>query len=254
LAGNFDQPAVKIRLKHNEQHMGFKDIIEGQTARNMFGVYAVPVGLEDRPAVRKVMAGEVYEANTLRFMRAHAGDGDIIHAGTFFGDFLPALSSALAPQAKLWAFEPNPGSFDAAAETARLNRLGNVVLTNAALSNRQDTLRFRTHRDTGQALGGLSHVVAQDGPGVVTVASVMLDYSVPLDRKISILQLDVEGHEKMALRGAYHLLSRWRPIIIAEYFDKPFFFKRHFRDLNYVQLGKVDHNFVYVPEGSLVTL
>lgn len=213
--------------------------------QNEYGRYCVPTGLEQRPASRAVLAGSVYEPDTLRFMRKHAGDGDIIHAGAFFGDFIPALSTALAPDARLWAFEPNPANHHCATRTVALNGLSNVTLTNAALSNRDGEVLFQTRDAEGRSLGGLSKFVTEDGPGVEPVRAVMLDYVVPLDRKLSILQLDVEGHEKQALKGAWHLIHRWQPILILEYLGQAQWISRTFRGLNYSQIGKLHGNFIY---------
>lgn len=212
---------------------------------NEYGRYCVPEGLEDRPAARAVIAGRAYEPDTLRFMRQHAGDGDIIHAGTFFGDFLPALSTGLAEGRKLWAFEPNPGNFAAARKTIALNGLANVELTNAALSNRDGAVLFRTRDAEGRSLGGLSHFVEEPGDGVESVSAVMLDYTVPLTRKVSILQLDVEGHEKQALRGAWHIVHRSKPILVLEYFRQEAWIRRTFRGLGYAHRGKLHSNHVY---------
>ncbi|APZ52544.1 methyltransferase, FkbM family [Salipiger abyssi] len=187
----------------------------------------------------------MYEPDTIRFMRQHAGDGDIIHAGTFFGDFLPALSAAMAPERRIWAFEPNPGNYEAACKTIALNALANVTLTNAALSNREETVLFRTRDEDGKSLGGLTHFVTEEGPGVEPVEAVMLDFTVPLGRRVTILQLDVEGHEKQALRGAWHLIHRWQPILILENLGQERWIQRTFRGLGYQQIGKLHGNFVY---------
>lgn len=214
-------------------------------ASNQYGVYHLPDGVRHRPAAKALMAGEVYEPETIAFMRAQAKDGDIIHAGAFFGDFLPALSSALADGRKVWAFEPNPSSFQAAEKTVALNRLGNVELINAALSDRADSVLLRTHKSGGRPLGGASHLVPEDGEGVEPVPSAMLDFTVPLDRKVTILQLDVEGHERQALRGAYHIVNAWRPLLVLEYFSNQRWVQRTFRGLGYRQVGKLHGNFVY---------
>ena len=218
-------------------------------ARNEYGVYHVPEGLERRPASKAVLSGKVYEADTIAFMRAHVGTGDIIHAGTFFGDFLPGLSSAMAPDARIWAFEPSPGNHAAAEQTIALNGLTNVTLANAALSNTDGHLYFKTAKPDGQSLGGVSHIVEAMGDGVEEVKAVMLDYAVPRDRHVSILQLDVEGHEKPALRGAYHIICRCKPILILEYFDSAMWINKTFRGLGYALRGKLHGNFVFAPPG-----
>lgn len=220
--------------------------------RNRYGVYHLPEGVEHRPAARAILSGEVYEPETIDFIRRNAGDGDIIHAGAFFGDFLPGLSSGLAEGRKVWAFEPNPESHAAACKTVEMNRLANVELVNAALSDRAAGVLLRTHQDDGRALGGASRVVSDAGDGVRAVASVMLDFAVPLERRVSILHLDVEGHEKAALRGAFHIVSRWRPILILEFFSDLRWLSRTFRGSGYRQVDKLNRNWVFIadpPEG-----
>lgn len=217
-------------------------------AENQYGRYHVPSGLDHRPAVRLVKAGDVYEPRTIAFMAANAGDGDIIHAGTFFGDFLPGLSAGLAPGAQVWGFEPNPDSFAHARETARLNKIKNVTLQNLALSNRSDKILFRTHDKDGSPMGGHSHFVNEMAPGVVSVPAVKLDDVIPADRSISILQLDVEGHERAALAGAARLIRRCKPILILEEFRRPRWLRKRFGDLGYKRRGKLHGNVVWSVE------
>ena len=216
-----------------------------QIAQNEYGTYSVPERLQHRPAVRLVTAGQVYEPETIAFMARHAGDGDVIHAGTFFGDFLPGVAAGLAPGRTIWAFEPNPNSFENAARTIDLNRLDNVVLTNAALSKLDGSILFRTHDDRGEPLGGHSHFVEEDGPGIERVDSVTLDSCVPADRKVSILQLDVEGHERAALLGARRIIETWKPILILEEFRRPRWLRVNFPGLGYRQVGKLHGNRVF---------
>ncbi|THD76823.1 FkbM family methyltransferase [Thalassobius vesicularis] len=216
-------------------------------ASNEYGRYSVPEGLEHRPAVRLVTDGQVYEPETIRFMREHAGDGDIIHAGTFFGDFLPGLSAAIAPDARIWAFEPNPNSYAHATRTIALNGLENVVLTHAAVSNSDAPIRFRTRDAQGNPLGGHSRYVTEDGPGVETVPAIQLDTVIPDDRRISILQLDVEGHERAALDGALRLIARCQPILILEEFRHKRWIKARLGHLGYELKRKLHANRVFAP-------
>ncbi|MEM6758910.1 MAG: FkbM family methyltransferase [Pseudomonadota bacterium] len=223
-------------------------------AENEYGRYFVPPGLEERPASKAVLAGKVYEADTIKFMRTHAGDGDIIHAGTFFGDFLPGLSSAMADTAMIWAFEPNPDSFAAAQKTIALNNLKNVEIRNAALSNVEGRLLFKCDHPNGKSMGGISHIVNEPGDGVREVAADLIDYAIPRDRQVSILQLDVEDHEKPALRGAYHLVQRCKPILILEYFDNERWLQRTFRGMGYQKRGKLHGNYVYATPDTETTI
>ncbi|MFW2588399.1 FkbM family methyltransferase [Sagittula sp. SSi028] len=221
---------------------------------NEYGRYCIPEGLEQRPAAKAVLSGRPYEPDTIRFMRQNCGQGDIVHAGTFFGDFLPGLSKGMARDAKVWAFEPNPDNFAAACQTIQLNNLSNVELTNAGVSNQPGEILFKTKNDQGRSLGGLSHFVTEHGPGVEAVQSAMIDYAVPRERHVSIIQFDVEGHEVQALLGSFHTIHRCKPILILEYFEKMSWLTRQFRGLGYERIGKLHGNTVFAVQGAGITI
>jgi len=164
----------------------------------------------------------VWEKETVEFMVARGRAGDIVTAGTFFGDFLPALSRAVAPRGTVWAFEPNPENYRAAAITVLLNDLTNVRLVNAALGARSDTRNLVVRDFAGRALGGASQIadiVDEQGPrgaDTVPVAVVAIDDVVPETATVAIVQLDVEGFEEAALAGAVRTIERNRPLLILE--------------------------------------
>ena len=73
-------------------------------------------------------------------MSKNCGTGDLVHAGTYFGDFIPALSRVCAPDAKVWAFEPNPENYRCALITTTLNNLHNVEIKNAGLGSQEGSM------------------------------------------------------------------------------------------------------------------
>ena len=153
-------------------------------------------------------------------MISNCADGDIVHAGAYFGDFLPALSKGCASNAKVWAFEPNLENYRCANITIQINNLENVELTNAALGARRESLLMKTSDENGRALGGASRIISKDTREITTgtesVPVATIDDTLDEDRTVSILQLDVEGHEKEALSGAIRTIRRCLPIIIVE--------------------------------------
>src|ERR1700678_3814062 len=94
-------------------------------AANVHGTYCVPAASRERPAARAILDGRIWEAETLAFLASQCGSGDVVHAGTYFGDFLPALSRAIAEDARVWAFEPSSENFLCAGITLKLNAIGN---------------------------------------------------------------------------------------------------------------------------------
>ena len=188
-----------------------------RVAANRYGRYCVPDPSSWRPASQCVLQGAVWEEKTIEFVRNHAGLGDIIHAGAFFGDFLPALSQALAPGCTLWAFEPNPDNYSAASETCRLNALDNVILHNAALGSKKGVATMKV-REGGRAIGGMSAIVEKMTAPFDDHISVPVERidDVVSNRHISIIHLDIEGYEEPALEGALQTICQCRPIIILE--------------------------------------
>lgn len=193
-------------------------VLQCSIAYNKYGGYCVPLSSRHRPAAKKILAGEVWEPETIEFLTSHCNDGDIIHAGTFFGDFLPALSQPLTTGAKVWAFEPNPENYRCALITTYLNDLQSTIeLMNAGLGQQRGSLSMVTKDAEGRSLGGSSRVVEKScGTGSISVQILTIDEIVPPDRRVSIIQLDVEGFEQPALSGALRTIQCYRPILILE--------------------------------------
>jgi len=221
---------------------------------NEFGRYCVPASSRHRPAARAILEGRVWEPDTIAFMVANCGASDIVHAGTYFGDFLPALSRALAPGARLWAFEPSSENFACATETIALNGLTNVALTHAGLGARAGSLPLRIGDPGRPARGGSSRVDVSRTPGSTyeDVPIVTLDESVPADRTVSIVQLDVEYFEQQALAGGLGLIRRCLPIIILENLPADeTWFAENILALGYRASDKVHRNTVFRSEPAL---
>jgi len=221
---------------------------------NRYGTYCVPASGVTTPAARAVLSGRVYEPDTLALLRAEAGGRDVVSAGTFFGDFLPALSTVLSdPAARVWAFEPNPESFRCAEMTVSLNGLSNVVLTNAALGATAGSGVLVTCEAGGGSLGGRSHLagagvdpsVAGEHGGATAVAVASLDAAIPEDRDVGIVQLDLEGYELEAVRGAVRLIERCRPLLVLESVPADRWFEQLLSDLGYETVGRAHWNTVY---------
>ncbi len=155
-------------------------------------------------------------------MLDHCGSGSIVHAGTYFGDFLPALAERSDPQATVWAFEPNRENYRCAERTLELNGIGSgeVVLAHAALGSANGWSTIRVKDENDASLGGASQIsrkpITESSRTTETVRMVTLDSAIGKDIDISIVQLDVEGYETEVLKGALNLISRCRPILILE--------------------------------------
>lgn len=222
------------------------------TGYNEYGGYCVPMSASDRPAARRILAGRVHEPDTIAFMREHCGAGDIVHAGTFFGDFLPGLAAASGEGALVWAFEPNPENHRCAQLTIQINALENIRLMNAGLGSTRSNKRVMISGPDGRPLGGASHIVEADATDSdsMPIDIVSIDDVVSPERHVSIIQLDVEGFEKPALEGAMATIRRCLPLIIVEVrpgdmFVQSEWFANSVLSLGYRKTTTLHSNFVF---------
>ena len=241
--------------EHSKKDSPFLHDLACIVSYNKYGAYCIPQSSKHRPAAQMILADDVYEQKTIDFMRSHCAEGDIIHAGTFFGDFLPALSESCGLDNKIWTFEPNPESYRCASITILLNGLQNIELTNSGLSEKSTTLAMQTSDEQGLSLGGSSVLVQKDRShiqgGIEMVQVIAIDMVVPGDRTISIIQLDVEGHEQEALTGGLNTIRRCLPIIILEVLAssnllESEWFAEHILSLGYQQVKTIDENAVFI--------
>lgn len=213
------------------------------TAVNRFGVYAVDIDTKHRPATQIILRGQVHEPLTVDFIVNRCGSGDVVQAGVFFGDFLPPLAAGMPKNSLIWAFEPNPRSYFLAGRTVALNGLQNVRLQNAALSDKTGDFDLMVENKAGKPLGGSSHLAGSGktkgkaSAKSVKTAVVKLDDAVPEDRIVSIIQLDVEGHELQALSGARRIIEKNLPILILESINDPADLAAILPGLGYLPVG-----------------
>lgn len=223
-------------------------VLQCSIAYNAYGGYCVPLSSSHRPAARTILAGRIWEPDTIEFLRAHCKAGDIIHAGTYFGDFLPALSRAVDSRAMVWAFEPNPENYRCARITTYVNGLQNVELTNAGLGERAGLLPLLTRGVHGASLGGASRITQAGGQSndnrSIDVRIVTIDETFPSGRKASLIQLDVEGFERQALAGALATIRRCKPILVLESVPEENWLAQNLGTLGYRLTHRVNGNFV----------
>jgi FkbM family methyltransferase len=145
------------------------------------------------------------------------GPGDwVIDVGANVGHYTKRLSEIVGTTGRVLAFEPVPTTFALLAANVQLFANANVTLINAAASDRIGLIHMSVPRLTsGLAnLYGARIVDVGEGPSLA-VLSMPVD-CLALDHPISLLKIDVEGHEAAALQGMRGLLERHRPNLIVE--------------------------------------
>lgn len=195
---------------------------------NDYGKYSVPD--DNTSAANMIRAGKVYEPETIRFMVKSMGSGSVVQSGAYFGDFLPALGKAC--KGNVYSFEPNTNNWVHASKTIEINKLDNVTVDNVALSDKDGEVTIRIAKNK-ISIGGGSHVIDGDKEGYdyQKIKTVKLDDVIK--DNISIIQLDVEGHEEQALRGGLKTIEKCKPILIVENKPTDEFFIKYLQPLGY---------------------
>lgn len=193
-------------------------------AKNRYGLYSIPNSVSYTYTADFILKGGVHEDTTIEYLRSIGGN--IIHAGTGFGDFLPALRDCES----IWTFEPSRLMYLSSLETISLNNLSNVKLFPYAIGEYNGVAKLKEIDENGLEMGPrceMSEVGTE-------VKIVKLDSIIKTDCKISAIHLDLEGYEFEALNGAKEIIERDRPIIILEIDTRAVDYNNFMSNLGYV--------------------
>jgi FkbM family methyltransferase len=205
--------------------------------------YFVPGYAHHRPVCRKILTGEYAEPDLHAFVeRLMARGGSMIHAGTFFGDMLPAFSRKTP--SRLIAFEPAIENYLLAHATVEANALDNVMLVHAGLGRQAGTMLLETSGVDGTHRGGSSRLFEdEDHQFVRPQRTTVLAIDQFRVDDLVLIQLDVEGFELEVLRGARRTLRTLEPVVVVEDLQRkcgPFL-----RRMGYEPQGRVSGNLVW---------
>jgi len=164
--------------------------------------------------------------------------GVVVQAGGLQGMYPRLLSDMFE---RVYTFEPDPMSFHCLVNNCQKD---NIVKLQAAVGETFgliDVNRFCSHNV------GMNNVVAGNKYPMLTIDSLCLD-------DCSFMQLDVEGFELAALRGAKNTIEKYKPVICLETrigTEKPV--DDYMKSIGYYEMDKYHHDSFYVFGGSLST-
>jgi FkbM family methyltransferase len=152
----------------------------------------------------------VYEWNKQLAFASQLDLGDVVFDIGAHAGFYTLLAARLAgPTGQVVAFEPDPNNLMQLRRHLHINRLANVTVIAAAVSDKGGSHRFQREKSSLQ--GRL------DPSGDIVVATLDLDTlwingTVPAPR---LIKIDVEGEEVAVIRGATKLLVERRPVVMV---------------------------------------
>ena len=141
-----------------------------------------------------------------------------IDMGAYIGTHTMSLVDGVGNNGKVVTFEPQPWAFKGIKKTLAKNNIKNVKLVNAGLSDKKGKIKFCSDGS------GSSSVCTERSAGRKKWAEVYDIPIVTLDsynlNGVSIMKVDVEGHELNALMGAKKTIEKCNPVIVLEVWRK----------------------------------
>lgn len=130
----------------------------------------------------------------------------VLDIGANVGFFSILLSRLVGATGKVISFEPLPRNIEFIRQHIRLNKIDNIEIISAAVSDKIGKMKFAT-----------SHLHAQGyltDKGDLEVSMNTLDSLDNLNNPVSLVKIDVEGAEANVLRGGEKFFQEYRPIIL----------------------------------------
>lgn len=173
----------------------------------------------------QVSSGVLYtripNSRNILFLREHLAGGTLIDVGANVGSVSLLLSDKIEHAI---LFEPNPLAATRARENIHRNQLGFEVYE-LALSDATGEVRFECHG----GVDTVGHVVVNGpttkGAGATMVQRITFDEFLAGHARsrppVSLIKIDVEGHENSVLRGMRRFLLEHRPpLVMFEYLQR----------------------------------
>ena len=193
----------------------FRSLAKTKLSNGNVSVGATPFGLiaymKNDPVIGRSLSlyGE-WACREIVFLIGLIGPGDnVVDAGAHIGTHTVAFAMRVAPEGRIFAFEPQRMPFQMLCANVALNNLPNVMTMNVGLGARheQRQLPLSMQGDIGAA------GIGRRTPGEPVQI-------IPLDAcsfpKLKLIKIDVEGMEKQVLEGARNTIAMHRPCLFVE--------------------------------------
>lgn len=164
-----------------------------------------------------------WEPDVVDYLRRTVQPGmTVLDIGANIGIYTLICAKQVGAGGVVHSFEPTPATFARLERNVALNRLANVHINQVALSNQEGVTEFHLyHQNAMNSLARQAWVGKVKA--VVPVRTRTLDGYVAEEgiTRVDLVKLDVEGAERMVLRGGSALLqSETAPALLVEFADR----------------------------------
>ncbi|MEA1872112.1 MAG: FkbM family methyltransferase [Chloroflexota bacterium] len=168
--------------------------------------------LYDSPAFKNFLKDNPHEAGEVKYLESIAKEGmHVIDIGANIGITTVAISKRIGRRGKLYSFEPTPEYFNILKDNVSSNGLENVEVYELAVTDKAGRVPFYQK-------GLSSGIVFEEGAKKFEVSTTTIDRFLSEEKigRIDLINMDCEGSELLALRGAKQTLSKNKVKIFCE--------------------------------------
>ncbi len=173
-------------------------------------------GIKGDFMTNRIKSRGLYEKLTLDFLRGylrHITKPVILDIGANIGNHTLDFSTYAG---KVYSFEPINFVYDLLQSNVAVNDIKNVITVNKALSDKEgaDEIHLCDHN-----IGASSISLARGKGTMVEVKKITGDSFFNKENLASLdfIKIDVEGHEKYALKGLMNTIKKHKPLILMEW-------------------------------------
>ena len=168
--------------------------------------------LYDSPAFKNFMKDNPHEAGEVKYLESIAKEGmNVIDIGANIGITTVAISKRIGRRGKLYSFEPTPEYFNVLQDNVSSNGLENVEVYELAVTDKAGRVPFYQK-------GLSSGIIFEEGAKKFEFPTTTIDKFLNKEKigRIDLINMDCEGSELLALRGAEESLSKNKVKIFCE--------------------------------------
>jgi FkbM family methyltransferase len=177
--------------------------------------FAMFLNPDDRTVSPALWTWGLWEPNETRWFVRSLRPGDVVvDVGANIGYYTLLGARLVGESGRVYAFEPDPASFEILARNVRLNGLDNVVLEQKAVSKEAGTLElFLAEHNKGDHR--IYAVEGEDRPAIAVEAVALDDYFADRPDGVDFVKVDAQGAEGVILDGMRGLIERSDELVMA---------------------------------------
>lgn len=159
-----------------------------------------------------------FDPSGIRYIKNHLYEGEVfIDIGANVGSYSLVASSLVGLTGKVIAFEPATASFQRLVENVSLNGQTNVVLERKAVLDKNSITYIHLSDGRNTGMSSIYHFASESGKTEKVEAVSLDDWAEKNEcMRISMIKMDIEGSEMLALKGMIRILEKYKPKILIE--------------------------------------